>query len=182
MSPAPPSADEVIRRLGLAPHPAEGGWFVETWRSAEGTAAEALPARYGGARRFGTAIYYLLTPDTVSAMHRLATDEVFHFYLGDPVTMLHLLPDGQGRIVTLGTDLAAGMRPQVVVPAGVWQGARLAPGGRLALLGCTVAPGFEFDDYEHGARAALTAAWPAFADRIAALAPANPALTPMPAS
>ncbi|HEY7676597.1 MAG TPA: cupin domain-containing protein, partial [Candidatus Methylomirabilis sp.] len=141
------TADALKTLLGLRPHPAEGGFFVETYRAGEGVPAEALPARYGGARAFSTAIYYLLTPDTFSAMHRLASDEVFHFYLGDPVEMLHLFPDGSGRAVTLGPDLLAGMRPQVVVPRGVWQGSRLAPGGRLALLGTTVAPGFDLADY-----------------------------------
>jgi len=162
------TADEIIRRLDLVPHPAEGGWFRETWRcrdSAEG----ALPARYTGRRCFGTAIYYLLTPDTFSHLHRLASDEVFHFYLGDPVEQLQLFPDGSGRVVTLGPDLRAGAAPQAVVPAGVWQGARLTPGGAVALLGCTVAPGFEFADYEHGSRTALLRGWPAHADMIAAL-------------
>src|SRR5581483_11176343 len=97
-----------------------------------------------------TAIYYLLTPDTVSAMHRLATDEIFHFYLGDPVEMLQLRPDGSHRVAILGPDLDAGQRPQIVVPRGVWQGARLVPGGRFALLGTTVAPGFDYADYETG--------------------------------
>lgn len=165
-------AAEIIARLNLSPHPKEGGWFRETYRSREALAAGALPARYGAARSVSTAIYYLLTPDTVSAMHRLASDEVFHFYAGDPVEQLRLFPDGRAGVTILGGDLAAGMAPQSVVPAGVWQGARLIPGGRYALLGCTVAPGFDYADYEHGARAALAAAYPGFAALIAALTPA----------
>ena len=149
------NAEEVIRLLNLEPHPEEGGFFVETYRSAGQVEAHGFPARYAGPRCFGTAIYYLLTPETFSEMHRLQSDEVFHFYLGDPVEMLQLGPDGEGRVVTLGTDLAAGMRPQVVVPRSAWQGARLAPGGSFALLGCTVAPGFEFVDYESGQQDAL---------------------------
>ena len=94
---------------------------------------------------------------------------MFHFYLGDPVEMLQLLPGGHGRVLVLGTDLAAGMRPQVLVPGDVWQGTRLVPGGGLALLGTTVAPGFDPADYEPGERAALLAAYPAFAERIIAL-------------
>jgi uncharacterized protein len=94
---------------------------------------------------------------------------VFHFYLGDPVEMLQLLPGGDGRVHLLGTNLAAGMRPQVLVPGDVWQGTRLFPGGGLALLGTTVAPGFDLADYEPGERAALLAAYPAFAERIIAL-------------
>jgi hypothetical protein len=161
------TADEIRRLLGLAPHP-EGGYFRETYRAAETLPRAALPARYAGDRAVSTAIYYLLTPDTFSALHRLASDEVFHFYAGDPVDML-LLRDGGGEVLTLGSDLAAGMQPQVVVPAGVWQGARLRAGGAWALLGTTVAPGFDFADYETGARAALQRAWPDLADAIASL-------------
>lgn len=163
------TADQVKALLHLAPHPAEGGYFAETYRSEEYMAAGALPARYAGPRSLGTAIYYLLTPDTFSAMHRLTSDEVFHFYLGDPVEMLHLFRDGSGHVVTLGADLLTGMRPQVVVPRGVWQGSRLVPGGRFALLGTTVAPGFDFADYEHGRRDHLLQAYPAFRQTILAL-------------
>lgn len=102
-------------------------------------------------------------------MHRLPSDEVFHFYLGDPVEMLQLFPDGTGRVIVMGTDLAAGMWPQVLAPRNVWQGTRLAPGGTLALLGTTVSPGFDVADYEHGDRASLNAAFPAYRDRIVAL-------------
>jgi predicted cupin superfamily sugar epimerase len=99
----------------------------------------------------------------------LQSDEVFHFYAGDAVEMLQLLPDGSGRVVRLGMNLAAGERPQVVVPRGVWQGSRLAPGGRWALLGCTVSPGFEFEDYASAGRAELAAKWPEFAAMIGTL-------------
>jgi predicted cupin superfamily sugar epimerase len=101
-----------------------------------------------------------------SALHRLRGDEVFHFYLGDPVEMLHLRPDGTGGTITLGSAPHAGMHPQVVVPAGVWQGARIAPGGRYALLGCTVAPGFELEDFELGKRDSLVREYPAHAEMI----------------
>ena len=165
------AAAEIIARLNLSPHPKEGGWFRETYRSRETIPAGTLQGR-GAARSASTAIYYLLTPDTVSAMHRLATDEVFHFYAGDPVEQLRLFPDGSGAVTILGNELAAGMEPQSVVPAGVWQGARLVHGGRYALLGCTVAPGFDYADYEHGARAPLVAGHPGFAALIEALTPA----------
>lgn len=163
------TVDQIKALLSLEPHPAEGGFFVETYRSEERLPAEALPARYGGARALGTAIYYLLTPEAFSAMHRLASDEVFHFYLGDPVEMLQLFPDGSGKVVTLGTDLLGGMRPQVVVPRGVWQGARLVPRGRFTLLGTTVAPGFDLADYEHARRADLLGSHPTFRDLILSL-------------
>jgi predicted cupin superfamily sugar epimerase len=152
---------EIVRLLGLQKHPKEGGWFFETWRGSDVLPASALPERYQTARNAGTAIYYLLDRDSISALHRLASDEVFHFYLGDPVEMLQLLPDGGSRIVTLGQDILAGQSLQTVVPAMAWQGARLKAGGRFALLGCTVAPGFDYADYEHALdEAALLAAWP----------------------
>jgi len=161
-------ADEIRALLRLEAHPLEGGYFAETWRGAPSLSAAALGAGSRGPRAIGTAIYYLLTPDTFSAMHRLKWDEVFHFYLGDPVEMLLLEPGGGGRLVTLGTDLRAGARPQVVVPAGVWQGARLAPGGRVALLGTTMAPGFDAADFETGDGERLAAGWPGFREAIAA--------------
>jgi predicted cupin superfamily sugar epimerase len=166
------AAAAIIERLGLVPHPKEGGYFRETYRADQSLAVAALPARYGSDRAASTAIYYLLTPDSYSALHRLASDEVFHFYAGDPVEQLRLHPDGRGEIVVLGVDLAAGMRPQSLVPRGVWQGARLVPGGRYALLGCTVAPGFDYADYEAGERRRLIADYANFAAWINALTPA----------
>ncbi len=164
------TADEVKKLLGLQPHPREGGWYVRTYEAAETVDAASFgDARYNGERRTGTAIYYLLEPDTFSEMHRLKSDEVFHFYAGDAVEMLQLMEDGSGRTVVIGNDLAAGERPQVVVEREVWQGSRLVKGGRWALLGCTVSPGFEFEDYESGERAALNEGWPEFAGMIAAL-------------
>jgi predicted cupin superfamily sugar epimerase len=166
-----PTADEIIRFLGLRPLPHEGGWYRETYRSALQLPAAVLAPRYRDPRSVGTAIYYLLTPDTVSALHRLPTDEVFHFYLGDPVEMLQLgpAPEDGGRVVTLGPDILASQQVQTVVPAGVWQGGVLKPGGAFALMGTTMAPGFDFADYEAADRARLAADYPAFADRIGRL-------------
>lgn len=168
---SPITADEIKRRLGLQPHPREGGWFAETWRAQETISGAMLPERYGRSteRAAGTAIYYLLEPGNFSEMHRLRSDEVFHFYLGDPVEMLQLLPDGTGQRVILGPDLSAGMCLQTVVPQHVWQGSRLVEGGRFALLGCTVSPGFDYGDYESGTRAELLAEWREWADLIEAL-------------
>jgi predicted cupin superfamily sugar epimerase len=154
------TADEIKRRLGLEAHPHEGGYFRQTWKSAEEIPLAALPSRYPGARAAGTAIYHLLEPSTFSEMHRLASDEVFHFYLGDPVEMLQLWPDGSSKVVTLGNDLEAEILPQLVVPKGIWQGSRLQPGGTVALLGCTVSPGFDYADYETGLRAELVREYP----------------------
>ena len=163
-----PSAEELIRFLHLEPLPGEGGWYREMYRSALQLPADVLAPRYRDARAAGTAIYYLLTPDTVSAPHRLPTDEVFHFYLGDPVEMLQLGPNAAdgGRIITLGSDILAGQQVQTVVPAGVWQGSLLRAGGAFALMGTTMAPGFDFADYEAADRDALIAAFPDFAERI----------------
>jgi predicted cupin superfamily sugar epimerase len=160
------TAEALIAALDLKPHPVEGGYFRETYRSADQFPAGVLPPRYGSARSAGTAIYYLLTPQTYSALHRLPTDEVFHFYLGGPVRMLQLDPDGSGRTVILGSDVLAGQQPQLVVPRGVWQGSLLEPGGAFALLGATVAPGFDYADYEAGQREELLAQYPAFAELI----------------
>lgn len=156
------TADEIKTLLNLAPHP-EGGFYRQTYVSEERVGL----AR--GARALGTAIYYLLEPGTFSEMHLIASDEVFHFYLGDPVEMLQLWPDGRSALLTIGSDLQAGQRPQLMVPAGVWQGTRLVDGGKVALLGCTVAPGFDFADYRGGSFAELVETWPAEAERIRAL-------------
>ena len=164
-----PSAEEIIALLGLEPHPGEGGLYAETWRSDESIAGAALPGRYSGPRALGTAIYYLLTPETFSAMHRLRSDEIFHFYLGDPVEILVIPPGERGRTSTLGPRLGAGHRPQLLVPRGSWQGSRLAPGGRVALLGTTVAPGYDPEDFERGNREQLIERFPEHAERIRAL-------------
>jgi len=163
------TVEQLIALLHLQPHPGEGGYFVETYRSDESIRGNALPHRYRGKRSFATAIYYLLTPGSFSVMHRLQTDEIFHFYLGDPVEMLQLRPDGSGKTLLIGADISGGMQPQVVVPKGVWQGSRLLPGGRWALLGTTVSPGFEFSDFETGGRDLLIQSYPRFRDQILSL-------------
>lgn len=156
--------EEVIALLGLQPHPNEGGWFVETWRSPLPTG----PHPGITSRCVGTAIYYLLAPGSISAMHLLPGDEVFHHYAGDPVDMLLLHPDGSHAQRGLGPDLRAGDRPQIVVPAGVWQGSLLRPGGRWALIGATMAPGFAYEDYVHGDVEALAKGWPEVAEGVRA--------------
>ena len=132
---AAPAAEEVVRLLGLEPHP-EGGFYKETFRAPAGE----------GERAASTAIYYLLREGEVSAWHRVDADEVWHHYAGAPLELM-LSKDGRERSsVRLGPDLAAGERPQAVVPAGVWQAAR--PLGGWVLVGCTVAPAFEFAGFE----------------------------------
>ena len=157
------TTDEIKALLNLRPHPVEGGHFRRTYTSAN---TLYLPR---GMRPMGTAIYYLLEAGTFSEMHVLDSDEMFHFYLGDPVEMLQLLPDGSSAVITLGPDLQAGQHVQLVVPAGVWQGTRLIGDGKVALLGCTVTPGFDFADYCSGSYAELAEKYPAEAERIKAL-------------
>ncbi len=154
------NAEEIKTLLHLQPHPAEGGFYRRTYTSAVSVAL------LGGVRPYGTAIYYLLEEETFSEMHVLASDEIFHFYLGDPVEMLQLLPDGGSRVTTLGPNLAAGQHVQHVVPAGVWQGSRLIDGGKVALFGCTVTPGFDFADYRSGKYDELVRQWPLETARI----------------
>jgi predicted cupin superfamily sugar epimerase len=163
------TAEEIIKRLQLMPHPCEGGHFRQTYRSSLTISSSALPRDYVGERVVSTAIYYLLTPGQFSEMHRLTSDEVFHFYRGDAVEMLQLHPRGSGEVIRIGSNLEAGELPQVLAPAGVWQGTRLLPGGQFALLGCTVAPGFEYADYSSGRRDELIVAFPGFTSMITAL-------------
>jgi uncharacterized protein len=163
------TVEQIVSLLNLEQHPMEGGYFVETYRSDIQIARESLPLYYQGPRALATAIYYLLTPASFSVLHRLRTDEIFHHYVGDPVDMLQLWPDGSGRIITLGHDLLRGMRPQAIVPKGIWQGARLSPGGKFALLGTTMSPGFDYTDYETGDRDTLITSYPEYRDSIIAL-------------
>jgi predicted cupin superfamily sugar epimerase len=166
----PLTAEQVIELLRLEPLPVEGGYYRETYRADETLETAALPARYDGPRAYGGAIYYLLHGDHFSALHRLLTDEVYHYYLGQPVEMLLLYPDGRDEIVRLGSDLVAGERVQLVVPRGVWQGSRLAENREgFALLGTTMAPAYDQADFELGDREALIAAYPQRADLICAL-------------
>ena len=159
-------AERLIEELGLQPLSEEGGFYRETYRSEEFFSESALPIRYTNAKNASTAIYYLLTPDSFSALHRLPTDEMYHFYLGDPVTMLQLFPDGSHRVVMLGSDVLNGQNVQYLVPKYVWQGSFLMEGGRFALLGTTMAPAFDFSDFVLGDRQSLIRHYPTCEDLI----------------
>lgn len=161
-------ANKLIELLGLQELEGEGGMYAISYRSADQIGSEGLPGRFGSARCLGSAIYYLLTaePASFSAMHCLKSDEIYHFYLGDPVEMLMLLPDGSSRLVILGQDLLGGQQVQQVVPYGAWQGSHLLPGGRFALLGTTLAPGYTPADFELGERWQLEREYPGQADLI----------------
>ncbi|MHC4132413.1 MAG: cupin domain-containing protein [Planctomycetota bacterium] len=154
------SAEKIIEFFNMKPLPKEGGFYTETYRADVTLPVTCLPERYTGNRCLSTAILYLLTPNTFSALHRLKTDEVFHFYLGDPITMLQLRADGNSDVATLGKDIVKGQRIQAIVPAGTWQGMYLNDGGKYALLGTTMAPGFEYEDFEIARPEKLIAQYP----------------------
>jgi len=152
----------LIEMLALVPHP-ERGYYVESYRAASRVDAPS----HGGERSASTAIYFLITADQpVTSLHRLKSDEVFHLYEGGPLDILRLYADGRWDVARLGLDLSAGERPQIVVPAGTWFGTELAAGASHCLVGCTVAPGFEFADFELAEGPELEARYPSAADRI----------------
>ncbi len=156
------TVDEIVERLNLKPLAVEGGLFRQTYVASDEFTADALPERYGRTKSACTAMYYLLTnqPGVFSALHRLPTDEIYHFHLGDAVEMLLLHPDGISEVVRLGHDLRHGEHVQFVVPADVWQGSRVAEGGEYALMGTTMAPGYDDQDYEGGDEGDLERQYP----------------------
>jgi predicted cupin superfamily sugar epimerase len=148
-----------IDGLQLRRHP-EGGWFRETYRAAEVLAGSVLPPRFGGDRAFSTAIYFLLEGEDFSALHRLKQDEVWHFYDGTSLMLHSIDPAGRYSTVQVGRDLEAGEAPQAVTPAGWLFGATVKDRGSYALMGCTVAPGFDFADFEMPTREELCRWYP----------------------
>jgi predicted cupin superfamily sugar epimerase len=135
-----------IEGLELRRHP-EGGWFRETYRSEEVLSGAALPTRFGGERAFSTAIYFLLDGDDFSALHRIKQDEVWHFYDGSGLTLHVIDPQGHYSTIKVGRDLEAGELPQAVVKVGSFFGATVSDPRSYSLVGCTVAPGFDFADF-----------------------------------
>ncbi|MBI4674948.1 MAG: cupin domain-containing protein [Chloroflexi bacterium] len=161
----------LIRHFHLEPLPREGGMFARYYLALETVAQSALPARYIHAKNFGSAICYLHQPHTQSFLHKLKTDEIYHFYAGDPVALVMLHDDGSHHVVILGQDYRAGQHPFFVVPRGVWQGSCLVKGGAWALLGATLAPAYDDDDFELGERAVLLSQYPTAADWVRRLTP-----------
>lgn len=137
----------LIQSFNLQPHP-EGGWYAQTYCSTEKIPAGALPARFTGDRFFSTAIFFLLEQGNFSAFHRIKSDECWHFYSGGPLEIFIIRPDGMPDIITLGNDFNNGQLFQYVVPAGCWFAGRPAAGSEYSFVGCTVAPGFDFADFE----------------------------------
>lgn len=151
------TAEELITNLQLVRHP-EGGWFRENYRSGESLSGNALPERFGGSRSFSTAIYFLLEAGDISALHRIKSDEIWHFYAGSPLVIHAIHPDGRYQPQHLGVDTAGGELYQAVVPHGCWFGAEST--GAFTLVGCTVSPGFDFADFEMADRQELSACYP----------------------
>lgn len=141
------TAESLIEKFSLKRHP-EGGWFRQTYQSVEKIPLNGLPARFKEARPISTAIYYLLASGDFSAFHRIKSDEVWHFYAGGALLIHVLHTSGSLETVILGNDLLKGEHFQFVVPAGCWFAAEPAPGTSLSFVGCTVAPGFDFEDFE----------------------------------
>ena len=154
-----PPASYWVEKYNMQPHP-EGGYFTETYRAAETISHEALPTRFSGPRRFSTAIYFLLESHHVSALHRIQADEVWHFYAGGPLNVYVITPEGTLEIIRLGSNPEAGEVFQAVVPAGCWFGSRPAEGTDYSLVGCTVAPGFDFADFEMADRTTMLNEFP----------------------
>jgi predicted cupin superfamily sugar epimerase len=157
----PRTARQIIRHLHLVQHP-EGGYFCETYRSPEWLLAKDLPPRYHGKRSIATAIYYLLQRGDFSALHRIQSDELWHFHDGVPLEIVMLSDRGDFSKVRLGMDLTKGERPQVCIPRGFWFGAAVSAAGRsnYSLASCTVAPGFDFKDFEMAQRSVLVKKFP----------------------
>jgi hypothetical protein len=154
------TSQQIIDRFNMQPLADEGGFYAETYRAADLVPQSVLGESYTGSRNISTAILYLITPGAFSKLHRVESDEIFHFHLGSAVTMLQLHPDGATGVTTIGPDILNDQLPQVVVPRNTWQGCFLQE-GRFALLSCTVAPGFDFDDYESAKRSELIEQYPA---------------------
>jgi predicted cupin superfamily sugar epimerase len=148
-----------IEKLQLEAHP-EGGYFRQTYRSDIVIAREALPAGFKGARAVSTAIYFVLEGKNFSAFHRLRSDEVWHFYAGEALVVHVIAPEGKYSSIRLGGDPEAGEVLQAVVPAGCWFASHVADWSSFAVVGCTVAPGFDFEDFEMGEREELAGRYP----------------------
>ncbi len=154
---------EVIKKLDLVPLPEEGGYYKETFRSQRMVKSEAL-----GEKSECTCIYYLITDDSFSALHAVDQDEIFHFYAGSPVEMFQFTTEGKDQTITIGNDIFNDEVPQVIVPHGVWQGTKLKnpKEGDWALLGCTVSPGFELENFHIESRSELIAKYPHLKEQI----------------
>jgi len=155
----PITESDLVKNYHLLPHP-EGGFYKETYRSAEHIQEECLPLRYHGERLFSTAIYYLLGAGQFSAFHRIQSDETWHFYTGSALNIYVLSPDGGFELITMGNKLDFGQVFQATIKAGYWFAAQPTDPEGFSFLGCTVAPGFDFEDFELGTVEELLSHYP----------------------
>ncbi len=160
--------DQLVERLELLPHP-EGGFYKETYRSKGLISKDSLPAEFEGERNYSTCIYFLLTSENFSAFHRIRQDEIWHFYLGSPVTLHIISPDGEYSASEVGHHIEKGEVPQLAILAGHWFAAEVKAKNAFCLVGCTVAPGFNFADFELAGREALQNKFPEHIEIIARL-------------
>ncbi|ALG66915.1 cupin domain-containing protein [Beggiatoa leptomitoformis] len=157
-----------IRTLNLQAHP-EGGYYRRTYCATESLAAQALPSRFGANRFISSAIYYLLCGEQFSALHQIKSDELWHFYAGSSINLYIIDIQGILQTIILGSNPTVGEVFQAVVPAGCWFGARLVQTNSYALLGCTVAPAFDFSDFTLARRDDLLTQYPQYTNIIQAL-------------
>lgn len=153
------TAKDLIQHLGLLPHP-EGGYYRETYRSDLILRAEGLPKEFRGNRSASTAIYFLIEKNNFSALHRIKSDETWHFYVGDPLEVIEINEKGELKKTNIGSGLERGELFQYTVKANTWFGSRVLEGGEFSLVGCTVAPGFDFQDFEMAKREQLILQFP----------------------
>jgi len=151
--------EKIIKKLDLKPHP-EGGFFKETYRSKGEILEDCLGKTYHGKRNYSTSIYFLLTSDTFSAFHRIQQDEIWHFYDGSPIKLHSISEDGTHSEFIIGNDILNGQTPQLVVAGGHWFAAEVINKNDYSLVGCTVSPGFSFDDFELSTQEKLMALFP----------------------
>ncbi len=161
----PITPETLIKLYNLDPHP-EGGYFKETYRDLKQIPQNALPKQFGGDRSLSTAIYFLIPEGKKSHLHRIKSDEIWHFYLGGSMTLVQIHPDGKLEKTILGQDVQNGQKLQHVVPAGTWFGAFPNTGSGYSFVGCTVAPGFDFADFEMGKRDELLRIFPQVQEEI----------------
>jgi len=155
----------LVQKLSLQPHP-EGGWFKETYRSDETIKKEHLPERFSGDRHHSTAIYFLLTSSNFSALHIIKSDEMWHHYEGSSLNIYVINNKGELKIHSLGKDFDKGEEPQILVKAGDWFGSRVKDEDSYSLVGCTVAPGFDFNDFQLADREKFINSFPQHKDVI----------------
>ena len=150
---------DLVKAYNLAKHP-EGGFYKETYRADALIDQHALPVAFSGSRNVSTAIYYLLPEGEKSRLHRILSDEIWHFYLGGPLEIIEISVEGDLRKTVLGQNIHNGEVVQHMVPAGSWFGARPLAGSEFCFVGCTVAPGFDFADFEMAERSGLVDLFP----------------------